>query len=269
MKNALSLNAGRARNQAGFSLIELSVAMVISLFLLGGLFMMQQSTRKTSTQQTQLAQLQDNQRLAVTIMTDVIQTAGFFPRPTVNTLVTALPNVAVAPNYVFAAGQGVFAPNATNPDSIAVQYMSEGSVNDNMIMCNGQQTPNAAPGIAYINRFSLDKTDPNNPQLVCTVSTNIGGAIAQLTNPPVVLVDGVDNLQLLYGVATSGINGTSVDTYMTAAQVTAANRWADVSSVKVTLTFLNPLFGQPGYTAAAQRTVTFSRVISIMNRANG
>jgi hypothetical protein len=142
-----------------------------------------------------------------------------------------------------------------------------------MIRCDGQQTAavvSPAPGIAYINQFSVD---PVRKQLLCTVSTNIASAVTQLTNPPLVLVDGTDNkgvingvenLQMLYGVATTGTNGYSVDTYMTAAQVTAANKWADVSSVKVTLTFTNPLFGQPGQT---QQTVAFERVVGIMNRA--
>jgi len=83
----------------------------------------------------------------------------------------------------------------------------------------------------------------------------------------------VEKLQILYGVATTGTNGNSVDTYMTAAQVTAdvtTNRWLDVSSVKMILTFTNPLYqppGQPLPTPGQQPTVQFERVIGIMNRA--
>jgi hypothetical protein len=67
----------------------------------------------------------------------------------------------------------------------------------------------------------------------------------------------------LYGVSTS-VNGTNVDTYMTAAQVTAATAWNNVISVKVTLTFTNPLYvaanpqGQP-VTIAVQRYIAIMR----------
>jgi type IV pilus assembly protein PilW len=268
----MSSDTSRVHREAGFTLVELSVAMVIALFLLAGLFTIEQSTRDTSSQQTLLAQPQDNQRLAMTIMTDVIQAGGYFADPTANTGATALPSVSAA--LFPTPGLGIYGTTtAGKPDSVYVQYMSEGSKTDNMILCDGQQTPDVvspAPGIAYINQFSVD---PVKKQLLCTVSTNIASTVAQLTNPPVVLVDGVVNkgvvngvekLEMLYGVATTGTNGFSVDTYMTAAQVTAANRWPDVSSVKVRLTFSNPLFGQPGQ---AQQTIAFERVIGIMSRA--
>jgi type IV pilus assembly protein PilW len=267
----MSFNTAPVRRQAGFTLVELSVALAIALFLLAGLFTIVQGTRKTSSQQTQLAQLQDSERLAMTIMTDVIQAAGYFADPTSNTAAGALPS---APAPLFATpGQAIYGTTtAGQPDSIYVQYMSEGSTTDNMILCNGQQTPNTFPtGVAYINQFSID-TVSNPKRLICTVSKNVASTITQLTNPPVALVEGVEKLQILYGVATTGTNGNSVDTYMTAAQVTAdvtTNRWLDVSSVKVILTFTNPLYLQPGGqpTPGQQPTVQFERVIGIMNRA--
>ena len=263
----MSSDTRRLHREAGFTLVELSVAMVIGLFLMAGLFTLEQSTRNTSSQQTMLAQLQDNQRLAMTIMTDVIQAGGYFADPTKNTSAT-LPSVSVA--LFPTAGLGIYGTTTPGkPDSVYVQYMSEGPASDNMIRCDGQQTASVVGGVAYINQFSVD---PVKKQLLCTVSTNIASAVVQLTNPPVVLVDGttnngvingVENLQVLYGVATTGANGNSVDTYMTAAQV-PAGKWPDVSSVKVTLTFTNPLFGQPGQT---QPTVAFERVIGIMSRS--
>jgi type IV pilus assembly protein PilW len=272
MRTAMSADTAPVRRQGGFSLVELSVAMVIALFLLAGVFTILQSTRKTSSQQTALAQLQDSQRLAMTIMTDVVQTAGYFADPFSNTRTGALPS-APAPTLFATSGQAIYGTTtAGKPDSVYVQYMSEGSVTDNMILCNGQQTPNTAPnGVAYINQFSVDTVNNRNV-LLCTVSTNVASTVTQLTNPPVVLVEGVENLQILYGVATTGANGNSVDTYMTAAQVTAdvtTNRWLDVSSVKVIITFTNPLASEPGQPQkpGQPKTVQFERVIGIMNRA--
>ena len=78
------------------------------------------------------------------------------------------------------------------------------------------------------------------------------------------LVNNVTNLTVLYGVNTSG-SGTNVDTYMTAAQVTAATAWNNVISAMVTLTFTNPL-----YVAANPQgqlaTLTVQRYIAIMRQ---
>jgi len=259
---------GWRHRQGGFSLVELSVAMVIALFLVAGLFTLEQSTRKTSSQQTQLAQLQDNERLAMTIMTDVIQNAGFFADPSTSTAVGSLPT-APAPTFFQTAGQAVYGTTTGGLDSIYVQYMSEGSRTDGLILCNGQPTTDVAignPGIAYINQFSIQQ-DPTTKvwQLACTVSTNIASTVTALTATPVVLVEGIEKLQILYGLATAGTNGNSVDTYWTATQIAAditTNRWLQVSSVKVVLTFTNPLKGQAGQA----NTINFERVIGIMNR---
>jgi len=264
---AMPVNSGPPRGQSGFTMIELSVALVVALFLLAGLFTMEQSTRQTSQQQTQLAQLQDGERLAMTIMTDVIQNAGFYPDPTANQAILALPTVTSTPN-MFVAGQGVYGVTAAGVDSVYIQYMSGGSVTDNAILCNGQQNTTGAP-VTYINQFSVD---PVKQQLLCTLSTNTGGVLAQVTNPPVELVDGVQNMTILYGVATpSKANGYTVDTYMTAAQIQAGTSgvsWNDVSSVQVTITFTNPLATTPaGLPVTGQpATVKFHRVIGIMSR---
>ena len=44
----------------GFTLIELMVAILIGLFLIGGLLTLVQAMKRTSTMQSGLSQLQDN-----------------------------------------------------------------------------------------------------------------------------------------------------------------------------------------------------------------
>ena len=64
--------------QRGFTLIEILVALFVGLFLLGGLFTILQTTRRTSSNQTGLTQLQDEQRMAMSMLNDVVQNAGYF-----------------------------------------------------------------------------------------------------------------------------------------------------------------------------------------------
>src|ERR1039458_5211994 len=95
-----------ARGQNGFTMVELVVALAIGLFLLGGLGVLVQDNKRTFSSQNQLAQLQDSERLAMTMMTDVIQAAGYFPNPTLNTAASVL-LAAGSPSGALAQGQAM------------------------------------------------------------------------------------------------------------------------------------------------------------------
>src|SRR6267154_2511207 len=98
----LSSRRRMTQRQRGFTMIELMVALLIGLFLMGGLMALLQNNRKAFSSQSALAQLQDSERLAMTMMTGVIQQSGFFPDPTINS-----PTTALAASGSFAAGQGL------------------------------------------------------------------------------------------------------------------------------------------------------------------
>jgi type IV pilus assembly protein PilW len=231
--------------QQGFTLVELTVALFIGLFLLGGLLTLVQDMRRTFGNQNQLAQLQDNERLAMTLITDVIQAAGYFPNPTQYTIGTAFPQVAPFQQ----SGQAI--AGTRNPaapgDTIFVQFLTAPS--DGVINCTGNTNTTGANQI-FVNEFSID----GNEELLCTLN---GQA-------PVVLVTGVTNLQILYGVKTSfAVANNNVDSFLYANQMTATD-WTNVICVKVTLTFDNSTLAksQPGQPL----TIPFTRVITVMGR---
>jgi hypothetical protein len=68
-------------------------------------------------------------------------------------------------------------------------------------------------------------------------------------------------MQIYYGVKTNGTTTNAIDTYLDANSMTAAY-WPDVMSVKIRVTFVNPLQGQPGQPA----TIQFERVMSVMQK---
>jgi type IV pilus assembly protein PilW len=240
---ASSSNQRSAHHQRGFSMIELMIALLIALFLLGGLMGLVQSNKAAFLGQNQLSQLQDSERLAISMLTDVIEQAGYFPDPTLNTAASTMP--AVAP---FAQGQSLYGTyNFPSPDTISVRYTTAN--NDGIINCMGG-TNSTGSNHAYTNTFSIVVTGGVS-QLVCTRET---GTVYPL-------VSNVAGMSILYGVNTSG-SGNNVDTYMTATQVTAAADWNNVISAQVTLKFNNLLYpnaGQPQY-------FTIVRTINIMNQ---
>lgn len=239
-----------AGKQGGHTLIELSVAMLIALFLLGGVLAMEQSTRRSYGNQTDLSQLQDSERLAMTLINDVIQSAGYFPNPTVNSAASALPPIpGFAQNQAIS---GVYSATAPT-DTISVRYMTDSG--DNVLLCDGS-TNTSGGSHTYVNTFSVDNV---THRLVCTLGTDAVG-----TGAPVELVDKVRDLQVWYGVKRGGAaTDNNVDTYVRADGMVAAD-WPNVTSVKVRVVFANPLAGQAGQ--AAGSTIPFERVVSVMGR---
>jgi len=232
--------------QSGFTIIELMIALLIGVFLMGGLLTLVQDNKRTFVSQSQLAQLQDSERMALAIMTDVIQEAGYFPDPTTNSATSTMPVVGTT----FAAGQAMTGTHNTAApgDTISVRYATASG--DGILNCAGQS--NATPGIAsYTNTFSV------------VVTAGVGQLVCTLNGLQYPLINGVTNLQVMYGINTSG-TGNNVDTYMTATQVTTNTAWNNVISVRIALTFNNPLYTAAGLGQPA--TIQLKKHITVMNQ---
>jgi type IV pilus assembly protein PilW len=246
----------RAR-QGGYSLIELMVAVVLAVFLLAGLFTIFQGTRHTSTEQTELAQLQDNERLAMTILTDVIQQAGYYPNPATNSQTSAL---LVDGARFQTAGQGMSGStnSAAQGDNLVVRYAT--NPGDGVLNCVGQSNPTTGT-----NNFVYTQTFQVNTRQQLTCQSNTGVAAVTLVNNMV-------SMTVSYGVntiSTATAANCPADTYVPTASMTALY-WTNVCSVSITLTFVNPLYqppGQPQPTPGQLSTVTFQRVIGIMGKS--
>jgi type IV pilus assembly protein PilW len=239
----------RGSSQRGFTLVELMVTVAIAIFLLFGLFSIVQNVRVTYANQQLVAQLEDAQRLAMIMLTDVTQEAGYFPNPVTYTAAD-LPAVGV-----FQSGQAISGTQANGVaapgDTLSVRYMTASG--DGILNCHG--TSNTSGGtFVYTNTFSVV-----GGQLMCDPGDGSGA---------LPLVSGVTNLQVLYGVKRNfGITGNDVDTYLTADQMLNAD-WLNLTSVTVTLTFANPLAATTTSEGVNQpATLSFTRVIDVMNRA--
>jgi type IV pilus assembly protein PilW len=257
-------------HQFGFSLVELSVAMLVALFLMAGAFSILQSTHKASDAQTHLAQLQDDERVALTMMTGVIEAGGYYPNPYNNPINLQLP--ASGP---FQVGQIVYGiPNATAGfgatsnlgDTLIVRYNAD--ANEDVIDCTGtSNSTNGAPAF-YTNEFIVRQDSANTPPyLACTVDG--GTTFAKLVN-------NVAKMEISYGISSTATAANSlgmpVDSYVPTAAMPATNsvQWTNVYSVKVKLSFVNPLYYQPdGKTVTPGQKFQFlpvTKVIGIMSR---
>jgi type IV pilus assembly protein PilW len=230
--------------ERGFTLLELLIAMTIGIFLLGALLVIVQTNRTVFGNQNKLSQVQDGERMALTMMSDVIQSAGYFPDPTVNTQASAFP--AFIPFGATEAISGTYSA-AVPGDRISVRYVTAGG--DNILNCSGQSNPVGSLTAQFVNEFKV-----LGGQLVCTMNGTQYN-----------LVSGVTNLTVLYGVKSSVTLPTNdVDTYMTAQDVTDNLLWSRVINVLIKLTFTNPLYASNE--PLQPQTVTVQRIVGVMNQ---
>lgn len=253
----------RNRLASGLALVELMVALTIAMFLIGGMAIIFQNVRTTYSEQQSLAQLQDNARLAMTLISDVIESSGYFPNPTLYSATTALP---ASPSFAAAGTPVITGGTTAQGDTVTVRFAPDNT--QSMYNCMGG-TNAFAPYDTWENTFSVVATSATAGALQCTFwSKQFGPAAA-----PVQLVTGLTNgkngepkgIVLTYGVTTQAeASGTCLDSYKTQAQMAAAD-WANVCSIKVTLTFLNPM----PITGNTNKYIPYTVVVPIMNAAGG
>ncbi|GLQ94637.1 hypothetical protein GCM10007901_35890 [Dyella acidisoli] len=219
-------------NQRGLSLISLMIALLIGSFLLAGLFTVWFQTRTTFKTQNQLAQVQDNQRMALIILGNAIQTAGYYPVSanyggSPPTPLYTQSNVFTVLSPFTVAGQTIYGTHpSTGNDTLEVRFMAD-TTQGNTLDCLGQSD---TAKTLVTNLFQID----GNNNLTCSVN----GQAAQK------IVPNVQSFVVYYGVSTT--QDSSVSEYLTADQVTAGTLWASVQSVNLQLKFTNPLYGQSG-----------------------
>jgi len=248
--------------QGGFTLVELMVTVGIAVFLLFGLVTIMQNVRQANLTQSTLNALQDEQRFALTVMTDAIQVGGYIANP-IGDSSALFPAVAVLPAGAFPQGSaftGQHVPAGIVPDWTATDFIyirfntlpaGAGPIGTGPILCNGFDTSTEAAATSYTIAFTVSAG-----ALQCSVD---GGK----TWEPI--VPGVQGLAVYYGVNRAAPGADyNIDTYVTADNLVAPNDFLTISAVRIVLSFTNPMYvvggSQPQY-------ITVERVVPVMGRA--
>lgn len=226
-------------SQRGISLIELMVALTIALFLLLGVGVMFISMRHTFIDRQALSALQNNERIAMTILAASIQGAGYYP--------SSIPPASPATPPAWSVGQPLSGTaGGTSPDTLSTSFISPATGSTNNQGCSAAPVANTA----YTDVFSIGAATSTYPNtLICTEQY---GTVTTV----IPLITGVTGMSVLYGIDPAGLG---LSEYVDASGVT---NWATVKSVGITLVFSNPLASEPGQPA----TVSVTRVATYMNR---
>lgn len=231
-----NINNKAQKKQTGLSLIELLIAMLIGLFLLTGIATSYLSSKKSSNTRDEFSMLEDNGRLALEVLSGVLEHTGYTP---VNAGILNPPFITNDTQVVSAAcgtgnsveSTGIFSTRITQ-DNAAGDAITVMNNADNRVFtdCSGGQLPvacqaspaGAAAGIPSVatriyNAFYLE-----GGELRCAGSRD---------NSVQVIADGIENMQFLYGLDTT--DDGRVDKYVNATNV--GGFWNSVMSIQVAI----------------------------------
>jgi len=177
----------------GVSLIELIIAMAIGTIIILGITTVFSNSKKSSTVQNGLSRVQENGRYVIEFLTRDIRMAGF-------------PQGAgpLAFNQVTTT-EGI----ANAPDQITLQYNPPTAATAD---CTGVLVD------PIVNKYDIQLNANGNPGLFCN---------------NVELIEGIDSIQILYGMDTNNIPDGVANSYIPANNI--ANRWARIVSVRLAI----------------------------------
>jgi type IV pilus assembly protein PilW len=157
--------------QRGFSLVEILVALTISMLLLGGVLQIFLSSKQAYRVQDSLSRVQENGRFAVDYLGRYIRLAGYRAN-----LGNTREETFKSPNLAITGTND----NGTNgSDTLTIRFQGDGTMQD----CLGSVIAN---GNLARNTFNVDA----NNNLVCDNGIN------PIPQP---VIEGVENMQILYG----------------------------------------------------------------------
>jgi len=255
------LNAPRRQpavsRTAGFTLVEMMVAMAIAMIVLLGLSVTFVNLKSTFNSQDKFAQLQDNERLALSMLTTSLNEAGYWPNPWSMDRAKAL-TLSSDPTYgTMQPGWAVFGQAAVAGPPVVTENLQTAYVSasgDGVLTCQGGTNTSGSNG--KIRNVFYVQTDPSTgiSSLGCAVLFND----STTTSPGAAwtpIINNVQSMSVMYGVDSDGDN--LVDKYLGPADVTTQSLWGNVKSAQITLNFTNPY--SPG------STIPWVYTVNLMN----
>jgi len=305
-KKSLGSPGLRVFRQSGVSLVEILVALVLSLVLLAGVGQIYLGSKQTYRVQDGQSRLQENGRYALELLTHDIREVGYqgcrqIGTPTPPKIIANAPGNTFAQATVITGNEGPttggWSPNLALPgtlnatvmagtDVVAIQFASScggapisAATTNTSVTIPATNTCNLGAGdtllLSDCQSVDVFRADTATATTVTVTGANnspgnlskayspltaaelmrfnsytyfirlgasgeepalwrLDNTSAAIVNNPVELVEGIENMQILYGVDTD--SDRAPNQFVTADVVDAAVWWTQVVSVRVTLT---------------------------------
>ena len=205
--------------QQGLSLIELMIAMVLGLLLIGGALQMMLTSQTIHQTTDTLSRIQENGRFALSFLTKSTRMAGYNSNED-----------EVTEGKVFWDGAcDTSDPCTSNGAGNASDQIGVLLDPSNDSDCIGNDVIGGKDKV-IVNVYSIDDS-PNNNQINSLYCQGFDPVTNLSYGDKQPLVDGVENMQILYGVSDPTENN-AITSYISADGVTD---WASIGAVRISL----------------------------------
>ncbi|ARN75473.1 PilW family protein [Oceanicoccus sagamiensis] len=234
----MSLRISQQRQQ-GLTLIELMISVALASVLMGAALQFITSTRQAYELANDISMVQENGRMALDILTKDVRMAGSRNRLVGDGMVPDFFfSTYTTDSYTLNASTTASALLSNTSDRIAVEYDPPGdnprpgdekAISITEKTCLG--TDIAAEENIIANVYTVEDRDDDGVNSLYCQSYDVTAA-SWLDGAPEPLVDGIDNMQVLYGIATDVANPDSVTMYVSADRVSS---WSNIRSARISL----------------------------------
>jgi type IV pilus assembly protein PilW len=235
------MNKNLARKAQGFSLIEMMIAILISTIIIGVALSQLLASRTLFARQEDNSRIEENARYALDFLGKNARMAAFSNKasgitedpPKDQLFSFNCGSVTVdgsSASFNPCTGNGT----GTNSDYFAIWTNPPASKEET---CSGLAVANSVTTIA--NLFYI-----SDSQLRCRSYTinNTTNAATYINNSDAAIIDGIDNMQILYGITDQSYGSNTPTRYVSAATIEALannsllkNKWASVVSMRISL----------------------------------
>ncbi|NJM11546.1 MAG: prepilin-type N-terminal cleavage/methylation domain-containing protein [Synechococcaceae cyanobacterium SM1_2_3] len=196
--------------QYGLTLIEIMVALVISMFLLAGLLQLFIITRQSARVQENLSRVQENGRYAIDYLSRFIRLAGYRSNETIR----------LAEEFENKFNVFPIEAKTSNGEILTVIFEGENTGQGEVRDCLNALVV-SSPGAPVTSSNTLKIS---NNMLQC-----------QTANATQTIVEDVESVQVLYGENTDSDLMGVADRYVSGATIASSGDWNRVVSVRITL----------------------------------
>jgi Tfp pilus assembly protein PilW len=225
--------------QRGLSLIELMISITLGMTLMAAAMQFIVSTRQTYELNDDIARIQENGRIALDILSKDLKLAGY--RKPLN-------GDGTVPNYFLndcsiknTDGEELCSIDngTTNSDRLSVQFDPPPDDGSTETDCLGNALANTDSVI--VNSYTIDDVDKDGINSLYCESYDVSAGTVISTLQPI--VDGIDNMQVLYGIADDEVNVSRYISgeklYTDASRASVTTDWPNIRSVRVALLVSN------------------------------
>lgn len=221
------------RRQQGLTLLELMIALALSVVLIGGIITIYTSSKQTYKSRDQLSLMDENARVALLTLMRGLEHANYKIEAN-DYFINATPKKILCSNGKY----NIAKPNLlkltqdnSNGDTVGIIFSSDINLpidcaniwdSDDAIACRTNPVNNSQ--YVYNSFYVASNGSDNLPNLYCMSSRS---------NTPVPIVQGVENIQFLYGVNVDNDKNYTVDQYFTASQIETQKLWGKILTIKV------------------------------------